>query len=257
MARQDWARGFGLLGDDGGLNADAMMFFSDLEERFITAWKTEREATIEALPNLNLSKKDLRRVLAFLSFLPGADLRSARLEGADLVFAQLEGADLGWARLAGADLSWARLEGANLSWARLVGANLIGARLEGANLWQAQLEGADLRRARLQSVEWAGATIGYSPAHSTNLRDARNLTQVMLENVIGDGETKLPVREAPDSPPYYVWSCWEPDNLPPKLDEMLERAAIFETVDELRAKWVCGPDNPRKPTGTPTPLDPN
>ena len=381
-ARQIWAEEFGVS------QGERVAFFADINRRFNEAWKIEREATIEALPNLNLQGKDLRNAFAFLSFLPGADLRKARLEGADLSFARLEGADLSdarleradlsdarleradlsdarleradlsgarleradlsgarlegadlrlarleganlfgarleradlsrarlegavlsdarlegadlrgarleganlrearleganlrEARLEGADLSRARLEGANLREARLEGADLRGARLEradligarleradlsdarleGANLFGARLEGADLIGARLQSVKWARATIRYSLAHFTDLRDARGLTQAMLDNVIGDGDTLLPDTPAPDTGRlFYVWSCWQAGNVPPSLDQMLKRNAIFESVEDLRNQWVCSDTNPRVKTGTPTALDPN
>ncbi|MFM2355493.1 MAG: hypothetical protein RLZZ528_1229, partial [Pseudomonadota bacterium] len=108
--------------------------FANLDAVERSTWKEQRESDILALPDRNLSDRDLR----------GANLSGARLEGADLSGARLEEADLWEARLEGANLSGARLEGANLSGARLEGAVLAGARLEGADLSGARLEGADL-----------------------------------------------------------------------------------------------------------------
>ncbi len=163
--------------------------------------------------------------------------------GADLVLARLEGADLWEARLEGADLSGARLEGATLA----------GARLEGADLRWARLEGANLGEARLQSAEWAGATIGPSPAHSADFTDGRNLTQSQLEFVIGNADTLLP-RDAETGEPLHVWSCWEEAAAARFIEIWTARRDI--APDKLREwiiseGWICGPDNPRRPVGTP------
>jgi uncharacterized protein YjbI with pentapeptide repeats len=187
--------------------------------------------------------------------LEGTNLWQARLEGATLLLARLEGANLWWARLEGANLLWARLEGANLSWARLEGANLLWARLDVADLDGARLEGANLIGADFRSANWARAHVR-SPAQFADFRGAQGLTQAQLDHVIGDAGTLLPVHPAPDTgKPYRVWTCWtEP---PENLDALLEQT---ERSDEdaraaLRAEWLCGPDNPRRPTGTPLALD--
>jgi uncharacterized protein YjbI with pentapeptide repeats len=300
-------------------------FFADLDTRFDTAWREERQTAVANRDRPDLAGRDLRRALASEASLVGANLQGARLEGANLLRTRLEGADLRAARLEGADLWAARLEGANLWRARLEGANLRGARLEGANLWGARLEGAylgwarlegadlggarlegaDLREARLEwaylrvarlegadlggarlegadfvgarlegadlggarlegahlgwadlrSARWAGAHVR-SAAHFADFRGAQDITQAQLDHVIGNPGTLLPDHPAPDTgAPYRVWTCWT--DPPENLDALLERAELFdeEARAALRAQWLCGPDNPRRPTGTPLALD--
>ena len=195
--------------------------------------------------------------------LEGADLGEARLEGADLSWARLEGADLGRARLEGADLFWAglegadlreaRLEGANLSDARLEGANLGGARLEGADLSWARLEGADLRQADFRTSKWAGTANRASPAQFADFRGARELMQVRLEDLIGNESTLLPDGPSDAGEPWYVWSCWETP--PPDLDRIVGPFVTAARRADLRAEFLCSPDNPRRKTGTPLALD--
>ncbi|MCP5085726.1 MAG: pentapeptide repeat-containing protein [Rhodobacteraceae bacterium] len=127
--------------------------------------------------------------------------------------------------------------------------------MEGADLSKARLEGADLWRASLQSVKWAGATIGYALVHSTDLRDARGLRQAMLENVIGNADTKLPDISSPDEgETYFVWSCWE---AVPKNYETIVKAAYGDLSSaryEANDLFLCQ-HRSRIKTGTPTPLD--
>jgi uncharacterized protein YjbI with pentapeptide repeats len=197
--------------------------------------------------------------------LEGADLRQARLERANLFMAGLQGANLQGARLEGTNLFMAGLQGANLSAAGLEGADLseagleraqlTSARLEGANLRNARLEAADLRAADLRSAYWDGADVR-SPTHLADFRGAEGLSQAQLDYVIGNVGTLLPDHPAPDTgEPYRVWTCWTdpPDN----LDAILEYAEPFneDSRAALRAEWLCGPDNPRHPTGTPLALD--
>ncbi len=136
-----------------------------------------------------------------------------------------------------ADLREARLEEADLRWAQL----------EGAGLGEARLEGADLRWAGLQSADWAGATIGPSPAHSADFADGRGLTQSQLDLVIGDEATILP-RDAETGEPLHVWSCWEEEAVA-RFIEIWTEHSDYEP-DDLREEmieygWICGPDNPR------------
>jgi hypothetical protein len=179
----------------------------------------------------------------------GAHLWKVRMEGAQLLEARMEGAELSEAGVDGADFAFAGMEGARLWGARMEGAELWRARMEGADLQGAWMEGVDLREADLKSAGWA-YTQSASPAHSADFRGARGLTQDQLNMVIGDVDTLLP-----HDPPLRVWTCWT--DPPANLDALLERE---ETNDEgrraaLRAAWVCSPDNPRRPTGTPCPPD--
>jgi uncharacterized protein YjbI with pentapeptide repeats len=221
------------------------------------------------LQGANLIGLDLRRADLSFSRLEGAVLRKAGMERANLTEARMEVADLWKARAEGAKLwrarmegavlwgarmerafcSSARMEGVDLRAARMEGANLSAARLEGANLRWVRMEGALLRVADLKSVEWADAQVA-SPAHSADFRGARGLTQDQLDTVIGDVGTLLP-----HDPPLRVWTCWT--DPPANLDALLQRAEPFDEArrDALRAAWVCSPDNPRRPTGTPCPPD--
>lgn len=208
-------------------------------------WHAERRAAIGDLPTLDLSERDFRLASAFGAMLEGADLSLARLEGANL--------------------SLALLEGAVLRAARLERANLREARLEGANLFGARLEGADLCGADFHDANWADALNRASPAQFADFRTSRDLTQSQLEHVIGNEQTLLPDRlngsgRRPHDPmgdAYYVWSCWETP--PHDLDAIVARAAGPFADDaereNLRREFLCGPDTPRRRTGTPLALD--
>jgi hypothetical protein len=79
--------------------------------------------------------------------------------------------------------------------------------------------------------------------------------QAQLENLIGNAGTLLPDGPSDTGQPYYVWSCWE--TAPPDLDGIVENDAQDspDSPEELRAKLLCGPGNPRRKTGTPCPVE--
>jgi hypothetical protein len=208
-ARENWCYARGI--------EDCSAEFRRLENAFAREWQEQRGEYLANLIKPDLSGRDLRGANAAGVFLSGVDLRGARLKAAYLWGAQLEGAYL----------SEARLEGANLSWARL--------------------EGAYLFQARLQSAEWVFATIGPSPAHSADFTDGKNLTQSQLAQVIGDGDTILPL-DAQTGEQLYVWTCWpEP---PPTLDGLLRQwPAVMHAI--LRAHWLCPPGVAPERTGRP------
>lgn len=83
------------------------------------------------------------------------------------------------------------------------------------------------------------------------------LLQSQLEQVIGDRFPLLPDRMNENGEPYHVWSCWETP--PPDFDAILAAAAgpfaDEAERDELRRRFLCGPDNPRRKTGAPLSLD--
>ena len=107
-----------------------------------------------------------------------------------------------------------------------------GAFLAGVDFREARLKGADLGGARLQSAEWA---------------DVRNLTPTQLAQVIGNGDTILPL-DAETGEQLYVWTCWpEP---PPTLDGLL-RHWLESRHDALRAEWLCTPGVAPERTGRP------
>ncbi|MEL6679976.1 MAG: pentapeptide repeat-containing protein, partial [Pseudomonadota bacterium] len=174
----------------------------------------------------------------------GANLRDARMEGAVLWGARMEGANLRDARMERADLSGARMEGANLRYARMEGANLSDARMEGANLRDARMEGAVLWGADMRSVSWAAATLRGAAAQDTDLRFGIELTQPQLDQVLGNENTLLP-----DG--LHVWTCWDPEALPPTARGTAEQGArfLFASAEDILADWTCGPGQVPEPTG--------
>ncbi len=257
------------------LTAECTLYFAKLDKRFLTEWTEERKSLMIGVKTANLEKRDLRNANLSEAFLvqanlkrarleranlwrarlEGANFRSARLERAYLVQARLEGANFRWARLDGAILSEARLERASLSLALLEGANLQWARLEGANLKWARLEVANLSSAQFQSVEWAGAKILNSPAHSTDFRGAKNLTQGQLETVIGDKHTLMPMADK-GTDALFVWSCWDGEKLPDNFQKIFAGQRLrWETIEDTRAKYICPEGTSPQPTGTPWPLN--
>jgi len=90
-------------------------------------------------------------------------------------------------RLRHASLRFATLSGANLEMADLSEADLSDARLDGANL-----SGADLSGAVLDRADFAGAKFGGVNLSGASLREARNLTQMQIDEALGDALTALP-----------------------------------------------------------------
>jgi hypothetical protein len=165
----------------------------------------------------------------------------------------LKWATLDDARLDGAKLTLADLAGANLSGARLAGAYLSNASLESANLSDARLEGTHLSQTNLRAVKLAGTLLGPSSAHSADLSGGSALTQEQLKLVIGDDTTILP-RDAETGEWLHVWSCWEKEAAAIFIGAWTKYDAV--SVEEIGEwmnwkGWICGPDNPRRPVGTP------
>jgi hypothetical protein len=132
---------------------------------------------------------------------------------------------------------------------------LPGARLERADLRGARLERADLRYAGFRKSNWAGASNRASPAQFADFRGAQALTQAQLDQLIGNEDTLLPDGPSDTGAPFHVWGCWE---TPPEgFDALVARVAerTGGDPDSIRAEFLCGPDNPRRKTGTPWPLD--
>jgi uncharacterized protein YjbI with pentapeptide repeats len=194
--------------------------------------------------------------------LMGTNLSSARLEGAELRSARMTLSDLGGARMEGADLRETQLNGAYLRGSQLVRANLVFANLEGVNLRGARLDSVDLTLTDLGGAEtrWASfrdADWGLKPSpnatafHGSDLRTSHELRQSFFDNAIGDENTLLPEGPSETGKPFFIWSCWE--TLPPSIDQLIEQRGdpSEKEKDFLRAEWLCGPDNPRRETGTP------
>jgi hypothetical protein len=99
------------------------------------------------------------------------------------------------------------------------------------------------------------ATTRASPAQFADFRGAQALTQARLDQLIGNEDTLLPDGPSDTGAPFHVWSCWE---TPPEgFDALVARVAELTggNPDSIRAEFLCGPDNPRRKTGTPWPLD--
>jgi hypothetical protein len=132
--------------------------------RYWNAWREQNPTIMPNLTGLRLSASE--RQMGVMNGGP-INLASARMRRAQLRFATLTGANLAGANLAGADLTDARLDGANLANADLSNAALTRTDLAGARLAGARLDGA-------------------------NLLEARNLTQLQLDDAMGDAMTELP-----------------------------------------------------------------
>jgi hypothetical protein len=132
--------------------------------RHWNAWRERNPTVMPNLTGLRLSASE--RQMGVMNGGP-INLASARMRRAQLRFATLTGANLAGANLAGADLTDARLDGANLANADLSNAALARTDLAGASLVGARLDGA-------------------------NLLEARNLTQIQLDDAMGDAMTELP-----------------------------------------------------------------
>ncbi|KMW56222.1 Pentapeptide repeat family protein [Candidatus Rhodobacter oscarellae] len=131
--------------------------FADQAADFTQDWETQRRLQVQALPDTDLRRRDLRNANLSSARMEGADLSFARMEGADLSAARMEGANLREARMERAILSRARMERAILSSARMEEAILSNARMVGANLWGARMEGANLTLARMEGADLSGA----------------------------------------------------------------------------------------------------
>ena len=147
------------------------------------------------LPNIVLSRADLRATC-----FARADLRGANLSGATLLLADLEEADLTGADLRGADLRGARLNGAKLNAARMDGVDLGPCGLKGpvkttrhaleggrhiATMREAELQGAVLVNANLQCCDLSG-----SDMTGANLSGA-DLANAVLEDVAFDEDASV------------------------------------------------------------------
>lgn len=138
------------------------------------------------LPELRLTRANLRRVSfdgadLYRANFAGADLRQANFSGANLSGVNLTGANLRDAKLIGTDLggvdfSGADLWGVNLSGAYLHGVNLIGADLRAVDLTGAYLVGGDLSGANLWGVDLSGAALG--EANLENIRSWRAIKRI-------------------------------------------------------------------------------
>jgi uncharacterized protein YjbI with pentapeptide repeats len=144
------------------------------------------------LRSVDLREAHLRRANLHRADLQQADLRKANLHRADQQRADLTEASLQEADLTGANLRTTYLTEAYLTAANLQGACLQGAYLTKANLQESNLQEADLRRADLRRAELTEASLQEADLQGADLRETRNLTQVQVEQAIGDETTQPP-----------------------------------------------------------------
>ncbi len=241
------------------------------------------------LRKADLSGLDLTGVLLNGARLEGTNFRNAKLDNAILDGAHLEGAVFGGAEaerlkandawLEAADLTfvvmpWAemrgsKLHGAYLGEARMPNASFNGAHFERAVLWHAQMREADFSKAHMNEADLRAANVKAStwtnahlraPAHDADMRGARSLTQVQLENVIGNIGTLLPIYPDENGERYYVWSCWaasseEIATLAPPDEDADGRASLSMYVESewtrLARTGTCLPQNAPYPEDHP------
>jgi len=191
-----------------------------LAERMLDAVPGRRRAPPADLilgPEVDLSGRDLRRLVLAGLDLSGANLRDARLDGADLRQADLSAARLDGARLKGALLGEARLAGAtaaeasfddadlagaDLTGLRAPGGSFVGARFPGATFGDTSLVDCDLSVADLRGVDLAdsdlsgavleqteleGAVLDRVAAHGTDLVGALGLEAAQIEALTARG----------------------------------------------------------------------
>ncbi|MBL8212645.1 MAG: pentapeptide repeat-containing protein [Bryobacterales bacterium] len=176
------------------------------------------------LRSANLTGCALRGTNLQYANLLGADLRDADMSGADLSGASMRGTKLRGAQLAGVimtpvdldefDLTGADLRGfdfrqnppadafgtaalTTLVAAKLSDAKLCSLDLSGFDLISCNLRGADLSQANLRSADLSRSNLSNASLHGTDLRgtrlsDSHGLTQLQIDDAIGDEGTTLP-----------------------------------------------------------------
>jgi len=198
--------------------------------------------------DLRLAQMEAARF--FHAHLAWADLSSARMEGADFFGAQMEGVNLSHAKMEGANLARAKLGNANLKRAQMEGTKLTLAHLKGADLFRTQMkdadltaakmQGANLRGVHMQAVSWGGADLAGVVAQSTNMLNAKNLTQDQLDQIVGNAQTLLPVARAGHGA-FRIATCWDVE--PNKSDETIVNPDIRTFFNE---PVICNANNPKQ-----------
>jgi uncharacterized protein YjbI with pentapeptide repeats len=155
-------------------------------------------ASAPTLAGIDLSGRELTRII-----LRGRDMHRADLSNARLTFADLSGTDLSVAILAnaklhGANLSGADLTNATLNDADLSFANLAGADLSGASLSHCILAGADFTDANLANA-WLIDSKFYGADLSGAVLIGSSLTGASLAGAKYTAGTQWPNNFDPDS----------------------------------------------------------
>lgn len=238
------------------------------------------------LRSANFEEANLRRSKLIKAHLEGADFQSARMQEANLRSAALQNSNLNLAYLAGADLQRTNLVGAilhgadlrntnlrnanlsecNLQGNDMRGANLMGAQLQNTNLNSADMghvsligsyvRGADFKSAQLDMADVRSTSdiLGQKGVVKTDLTHARNLTQELLNTMLGDTGVIVPAHL--NHPEH--WPIWNEEESTPKkiqiestLRATIRTSYITTTVNDGRIELIDGP-----PGGEPELVDP-
>jgi uncharacterized protein YjbI with pentapeptide repeats len=197
------ARSFG-HGEPEVLNlGETNLIAADLRGANLTAADLRRAVLVKAdltpadrvkadLTTADLTATDFRGMVLMGADPTAVDRVKADLRGANLSDADLRGANLFHADLSKAGLSYADLRGANFAEADLRGADLFHADLRSATLFRADLRGASLGGANLSYADLTKASLSGARLSGADLSEAQDLTQVQIEEALGDKRTILP-----------------------------------------------------------------
>jgi hypothetical protein len=125
------------------------------------------------------------------------DLSGRILAGARMTHSNFSRSDFSNAVLARADASHSEFEGADFTQAdltrtRLIDASCPRARFERATLENADARGADFTRASFAHADVSRMNLENANLSGADLRNARGLTQMQLDQACGDRRTRLP-----------------------------------------------------------------
>jgi uncharacterized protein YjbI with pentapeptide repeats len=145
----------------------------------------------------DLARADLHDATLFGSDFTNTDFTEANLlgvrgHGANFTGANLSRANLGGANLLGSDLVRVNARDAQFVGATLFGANLTQGHFEHASFKAANLVGANLAGASLVGTDFTGANFAHTNIASSDLSQARGLTQDQIDQACGGPSTRLP-----------------------------------------------------------------
>lgn len=230
-------------------------------------WEAMRSRSRGAIPALDLEHADLRGADLTGAFLVGVNLSGARLDFATMHHANLEGANLddaylvgasawganfqrvhGWgsywrySTLYGSSFSYARLRGADYSLADIWHTDFRDTDLWGSGWHSSELRAVDYSNATFWGGSWQGATVDGVQLHGTDLRYVNGLTQMMLDQAIGDSSTVLTRRAEYDHRPNHrIAECWH--DIPESVIRTPQRAGIVRFSYVMPIGWNCKDDD--------------
>lgn len=225
LSRSDLRRAYLTAADLSGV----VLTGARLDGAFL--WETRlRETSLNGtwMQNADLRFADLSDAYLAEARMENTNLHAAKLDGAYMTSVNLSGARIWAASMNAVDLRFAQLNGVDLSRTPLKGVNFQGASLVGA-----KLAGADLRGSDFKSASCLGANFSGSLLQDADLRRNDCIDQTMLDQSIGNENTKLPEG-------FTIPSCWK---IPPKSFEYLVGLEVKNDPtlmkEAVRAKWLC------------------